>query len=39
VYPQDYLDYIAWKLNIRPRETLGWISPAEKLAQTVAMTG
>lgn len=39
VYPQDYLNYIAWKLNIRPRETLGWISPAEKLAQTVAMTG
>lgn len=39
VYPQDYLDYIAWKLNVRPRETLGWISPAEKLAQTVAMTG
>ncbi len=36
VYSQDYLDEIARRLNGRPRETLGWISPAEKLDQTVA---
>lgn len=43
VFPQDYLDYIADRLNRRPRETLGFISPVKKLSQTlgqsVAMTG
>lgn len=39
VYPQDYLDYIADRLNNRPRQTLGFISPAKKLGQTVALTG
>jgi len=31
VFPADYLDYIATKLNTRPRETLGWKTPAEAL--------
>ncbi|MFO1426938.1 MAG: IS30 family transposase [Steroidobacteraceae bacterium] len=39
VYSQAYLDQIADRLNRRPRETLGWITPAEKLAQSVASTG
>jgi IS30 family transposase len=36
VYSQAQLDRIARKLNGRPRETLGWLCPAEKLDQTVA---
>jgi len=32
-YTQDHLDMIAAQLNGRPRETLGWKSPAKKLAQ------
>jgi IS30 family transposase len=31
VFPADYLDYIATKLNRRPRETLGFKTPAEAL--------
>ena len=31
VFPADYLDYVAAKLNNRPRETLGWKTPAEAL--------
>jgi len=31
-YSQDYLDKIALRLNQRPRETLGFASPAETLA-------
>ena len=38
VYSQAYLDKIARRLNGRPRETLGWLCPAEKLDQTVAST-
>jgi IS30 family transposase len=34
-YTQDHLDLIAAKLNGRPRETLGWKSPAKRLAQFV----
>jgi IS30 family transposase len=29
LFSQDQLDQIAWKLNTRPRETLGWKAPAE----------
>ena len=36
---QRHLDAVARKLNTRPRETLGWRTPAECLAATVASTG
>ena len=31
VFPPDYLDYVAAKLNNRPRKTLSWRTPAETL--------
>ncbi|WP_202915772.1 IS30 family transposase [Mycolicibacterium sp. CBMA 234] len=31
VFPSDYLDYVATKLNNRPRQTLGWKTPVEAL--------
>ncbi|MGV0816258.1 IS30 family transposase [Mycolicibacterium boenickei] len=31
VFPEDYLDYVAAKLNNRPRKTLGWKTPAQAL--------
>lgn len=30
-YNQDYLDAVAFELNGRPRQTLGWLKPTEKL--------
>jgi IS30 family transposase len=36
---QRQLDAIAQKLNTRPRQTLGWRTPAAVLATTVAPTG
>ena len=47
IYPADYLDFIAARLNDRPRKTLDWRTPAEAFQQllstppnpSVAMTG
>jgi len=38
-YSQEDLDAVAASLNNRPRQTLGWMKPSEKLAELVAMTG
>jgi IS30 family transposase len=38
-YSQDDLDAIAFRLNTRPRKTLGYRTPAATLAETVALTG
>jgi IS30 family transposase len=37
-YDEGHLDWIAEELNQRPRKTLGWRSPAEAYAETVALT-
>lgn len=37
VYSQHELDAMAWELNIRPRKTLGWKSPAEVFFNNKAM--
>lgn len=37
-YSQAQLDRVAAELNGRPRQTLGWRSPAEAFANVVAMT-
>lgn len=38
VHTADDLARIATSLNNRPRETLGFMNPSEKLAELVAMT-
>jgi IS30 family transposase len=38
-FSQRQLDAVALKLNTRPRQTLGWKTPAEVLAAAVALTG
>ena len=39
VHSQAHLNAIAKRLNQRPRETLNFRTPAEKLSETVALTG
>jgi transposase, IS30 family len=38
IHTQHELDRVAAQLNARPRQTLGWATPAEKLNQLIAMT-
>lgn len=38
VYSQQHLNEVAMRLNQRPRQTLGFQTPAAKLAETVAST-
>jgi IS30 family transposase len=38
-YTQDDLDAVAASLNNRPRQTLDWMKPSEKLAELLALTG
>lgn len=38
-YTQADLDHVAHRLNSRPRKTLGYVTPADTLAATVASTG
>ena len=38
-YTQADLDDVALQLNTRPRRTLGYATPADRLAATVASTG
>ena len=38
IYSQAHLDVVADELNGRPRQTLGWMTPSEKLNELVALT-
>jgi IS30 family transposase len=39
VFPADYLDYVAAKLNDRPRQTLDWKTPAEAFTELLSNPG
>ncbi|MFD8275945.1 IS30 family transposase [Streptomyces flaveolus] len=36
VYPREHLDAVAAELNSRPRKTLGWATPADRLHELTA---
>jgi len=38
IYSQARLNAVARELNGRPRQTLGWMTPSERLAEVVALT-
>jgi len=38
-FTQRWLDAVARELNERPRQTLDWITPSQRLAEIVALTG
>ena len=38
VFSQDELDTVARELNERPRQTLGWMTPSQRLTEVVATT-
>lgn len=38
-HSEEELDAVAKQLNERPRQTLGWMTPSERLAQVIASTG
>jgi IS30 family transposase len=38
LHDQAHLDKVAHELNDRPRQTLGWAKPSEKLTELLAMT-
>jgi transposase, IS30 family len=38
VHTAEHLDAVAAELNGRPRQTLGWMKPSEKLAELIAPT-
>lgn len=35
IFPEDYLDKVAEELNDRPRKTLGWKRPSEKILELI----
>lgn len=39
IHSEEELDAVAEELNNRPRQTLNWVTPLEKFAGVVAMTG
>jgi IS30 family transposase len=39
IHSQAQLDAVAQELNERPRQTLGWVTPLQRLAEFVASTG
>jgi IS30 family transposase len=38
IHSQTRLDEVAYELNDRPRQTLGWMTPLQRLAEVVAST-